>query len=629
MTEVFINRQRVFFKEGSTLKLNIVNTFFEDAGSYTLDVVFPLHIWQNRQVFGALNRIDVSKRQQSFDALIIVDAKTVFKGTAKITGVNDNEVKLQLLSGNSNVKFQARAQKLYIDELPYEYTDNRTSFEDFVALDGFFGTPIINAGSFPGKKGIFCYVPVLDESAENTPAETVRLLNEHQLMIHTDEQQTLYNGGQPLNLGYYIEVQRENICPNLMFVAKWIFNHLGYTLGRNDIDNDFVNGIYIATARRTTVRSNWANNVSSSEERAIGKALPHWTVEEFFKQLQNFLNVTVIFDDIRETVDIIKSAAYTEGTTDITDQTDDEYEVEVIDDEDVSANLYDSNVVYKKSESEYHDIDMVDREIIEAYSEVKCTAAQSQEQWNAMSAKEKKQAIWTTGEGQFCAKVTTDGQNETLERTRFNHFGGIMRNPENSNDIELKISPVATTTDIDMNVYEFQAPGGRITRDTLPKWTCKQTALCLQNNCEAANKPSVWEAIQGSQVKESGTDKEDIMQVFLMDDKAVPTGFYHLTFQMPFTHWNLNRPNSNVEHKSWSLSLANDNSTYNIGKMHQEARNQNRNAELRAKFTSDAIPSVYSVFHLRNKIYACKKMEVQFNADGMEKVINGYFEEIL
>ena len=119
------------------------------------------------------------------------------------------------------------------------------------------------------------------------------------------------------------------------------------------------------------------------------------------------------------------------------------------------------------------------------------------------------------------------------------------------------------------------------------------------------------------------------MQVFLMDDNAVPTGFYHLTYQMPFTHWDYNRPNDKVEHMKWSLSLANDSSDWSIGKLHQDARLQNRNAEHRVKFTADTIPSVYSLFMLRNKMYACKKLEVQFGAEGMEKVINGYFEEIL
>ena len=634
MTEVYIDQQRVFFKENTNLKLTIENTFFEDAGSYTLDVIFPLHIEENRKAFGAINRLDVSKQYKTFDAMIVVDSRVVFKGTAKITNISDAEVKLQMLSGNSHVKFWTKAQKMYIDELHYEYTDTNHSFDGYATDDAFFGTPLIMAGTFPGKKGVYCYVPTMDENGSEPVSNCYKgLWNEQHLMINVAEQNRLYHQAEPLpypeTRNYYIEMARECISPNLMFVARWIFNYLGYTVNRNDVDNDFVNGIYIATARNTTTFKRHDGRSNSADEMSMAKALPHWTVEEFIKQLQNFLNVTVIFNDIDGTVDIIQSA-YTEGVVDISDVTQDEYEVEVIDDEDVESNLYDSNVNYKKGDSEYHGIDLVEREVIDSFNEIECTVAESESQWGSMATEDKKVSIWTTPAGQFCAKITGEENNETLERIRFNHFGSIVRNSENDNDVELKISPVATTTEVEMPVFEWDSSGNfsNIYRDAFQyRWTCKQVVLCLQNQYEAANKATVWDAINGTQEEES--EKEDIMQVFLMDDKAVPTGFYHLTYQMPFTHWDYNRPNNNVEHKNWSLALANDNSTYYIGKFHELARRQNRNAEHRVKFTADRIPSVYAIFLIRNKRYACKKLEVQFGAEGMEKVVNGYFEEIL
>ena len=85
-------------------------------------------------------------------------------------------------------------------------------------------------------------------------------------------------------------------------------------------------------------------------------------------------------------------------------------------------------------------------------------------------------------------------------------------------------------------MFEWDSSGNfaNIYRDAFNyRWTCKQVALCLQNQYEAANKPTVWDAINGTQEEE--TEKEDIMQVFLMDDKAVPTGFYHLTYQIGAT----------------------------------------------------------------------------------------------
>lgn len=80
--------------------------------------------------------------------------------------------------------------------------------------------------------------------------------------------------------------------------------------------------------------------------------------------------------------------------------------------------------------------------------------------------------------------------------------------------------------------------------------------------------------------------------------------------------------------RAYSFNLRRNNS-WSIGYYHNKGNTQNRNAEFRGKFIADRIPSVYSVFLIRNKRYACKKLEVQFRSDGMEKVICGYFEEIL
>ena len=634
MTELYLKSEetvweRVYFLDTEKIKLTIENTFFENSGSYSLDITLPLNIQENRNFFGPINRLDISKRYRSYNAMIIADSKMVFKGTGRTTSISDTEVKLQLLAGNSNVKFWSKAQKLYIDEFQYEYTDNRTSFDNYVDMDSGAGTPIIIAGSFPGKKGIFCYVPILDENSNHEEGQLSNgLLNEHQLMINNDEFVIITHGGTDGDDPEYIEVYRDCICPNLMFVTRWIFEHLGYTIRRNDRDDEIVNSIYIATARKTTVKSSHYNNISSSEEMAMAKALPHWTVEEFIKQLQNFLNVTVIFDDLDGTVDIINSE-YTEGIIDITSAIIDDFEVEMIDDKDVSMNIYDSNIKYKEGSSDYHVVDMVDREIIKTFSEVKCSFTDFLNQWESMSDEEKKITIWTTEKGQYCAKIVEDQNNrESLEKIRINHFGSLERNSVNDNDVELKISPVATTLDVEMRIFTYYRSGGRIYRDAFEsKGTCLQTVLCLQNQYEAANKSTVWDAINGEQ--ESESQKEDIMQVFFMDDKAVPSGFYHLTYQIPFTHWDYNCPRSSVNHKNWSLSLANDNSAEYIGKYHQLSRTQNRNAEHRFKFLSSGIPSVYSTYIVRNKKYACKKLEVHFTNKGLENIISGYFEEIL
>lgn len=624
MTEVFINNEIVFFEEGKSLKLTIENAFFEDSGSYTLDISFPLSIEQNLRIFGCVNRMDVSKRQTSFEAEIKIDNKTEFKGSAKITNITDEEIKLQLLSGNSRVKFWTRAEGLYIDELQYEYTDCISSLSGYVGTDGYNGIPIIKAGAFPGVKGVYCYVPVQDENG-SAPDYTgnMGIWNAVVLAVHNDDYNFFYKqGATPQDpKPFYISIQRDCICPNLMFVAKWVFKHLGYELKRNDRDNDFINGIYIATALNTTIRNRRTTNFNSADEMAMAKALPHWTVEEFIKQLQNFLNVTVVFDDINQTVDIIADA-FTDGKIDITADVMDEYEVEVIDDEDVVENLYDSNINYKKSDSGYDITRIIDYEVIKNFEQRKCTLNEFVKQLEDMDEEEQKRIVWTTEEGQFCI----DGNGNIK---RFNLFGGIVRNEKNDNDIELKIAPVAITTDIKLQIRTYSTPGNKIYIDSFSGSFLKeidQRVLSLKNQYAKANEPTVWDAINDN--AEEGTEKEDIMQVFLMDDVPIDMNFYGISCQMPFTHWGFHPAGYGYD-KLWSLSLSNDKAEHNIGKLHETGYKLNRNTEHHIKFHAEHIPSVYSVFYIRNKRYACKKLEVNITEEGLSPIITGYFEEIL
>ncbi len=622
MTEVYINQKRVFFKENTSLKLTVENTFFEDSGSYTLDVVFPLDIEQNRIVFGNVNRIEATKRYVTFDAKILVDSKVVFVGTAKITNINDTEVKLQMLSGNSRVKFWTKAEGMYIDEFHYVYTDTDQTFDEYYAQEGFFGKPLIRAGSFPGKRGVYCYVTVKDTGgSEPATASFQHTWNEQVFLISHDDVEAMSHGGTIDNPQFYAEIRRECIQPNLMFVLNWVVEHLGYTIRRNDRDSQYVRDIYIATATQTNTWSapNYSN---SADEDAMAKALPHWTVQEFIEQLQKFLNVKFVFDDINHAVDIIDTI-YHDGTIDITDKVEDEYEAEMIDDEDVREMIYDSNLVYKKgSIGSYARPDMVEPETIKAFRLLKFSSVGDIfGSFDAMNAEDKKRTIWedTTNHRQYCMDASGNLR-------MFNHFGALIRNEENENSVELKISPVAITTDILLPICEYQVSGGTIYADESmerPKWERPQTVLLLENQYRAANHPSVWDAANGSSDEE--TQKEDIMQVFFMDGSEMNIGFFTMKYQQPFTDFNLQ---SGYGNRAYSFSLMRRTS-WDIGGFHNSAQEQNVNAEQRFRFRSDNIPSVYSIFMVRNKKYACKKLEVQFDGDGMDEMILGYFEEIL
>lgn len=64
MIELYLNKQRVYTDTSQDIKLTKENPFFTQSGSYTLDVVLPMDILENRQFFKNLQLLQTSKKQR-------------------------------------------------------------------------------------------------------------------------------------------------------------------------------------------------------------------------------------------------------------------------------------------------------------------------------------------------------------------------------------------------------------------------------------------------------------------------------------------------------------------------------------------------------------------------------------
>ena len=90
----------------SNIKITRENHELKDKGSYTLDVTFPMSIYENQLKFRHLNRIDVSLKKNDYDsATLYVHMVAVISGIGVITSVSNNEVKLQIMDSNSELKY--------------------------------------------------------------------------------------------------------------------------------------------------------------------------------------------------------------------------------------------------------------------------------------------------------------------------------------------------------------------------------------------------------------------------------------------------------------------------------------------------------------------------------------------
>ncbi|GEM_PF-857953 len=117
MTELFLDGKPAVISQSASFKLTMENFYFTKSSSYTFDVELPLRVPQNHRIFGNIDRIDISKEPRTFSARLVVDNKTLLVGTAKLTSVSESSVKLQLLGDAAAYNYGNKVEGLYIDQM--------------------------------------------------------------------------------------------------------------------------------------------------------------------------------------------------------------------------------------------------------------------------------------------------------------------------------------------------------------------------------------------------------------------------------------------------------------------------------------------------------------------------------
>ena len=122
MTTLIINDLMADLKTGSSFKFTKSNSIYTEDGEYTLDVTLPF-TQNNMAIFGLQNRLEINKKQlidSSYNFRMQSDYLFV-SGTAVISSVSDEEIKIQLIAGKSEMKLLCEDQEgnpIYIDDIP-------------------------------------------------------------------------------------------------------------------------------------------------------------------------------------------------------------------------------------------------------------------------------------------------------------------------------------------------------------------------------------------------------------------------------------------------------------------------------------------------------------------------------
>lgn len=331
MISLTINGLPAVLKTGTSFKLTRENPYFVNSGDYTLDVQLPLSgCPENQRIFGALHRPETSKKKllrMSFSFRLVAD-RIVLSGKAVVVSVTEEDVKVQLLAGQSVLRFDfmddAGVEK-YIDSLKlgnaydtvwkqYRPEETQTILETMRLLCSptfdSAGTEQLLHGTNE-QTDCVCF-PIWSQTDEawSNPHEYCfwgidEYLggNRHHWIMQAASyrfplQKYMTVKGQTVKVGHDLpntpgsrggRFDESTVFapqPYLCHIVERVLHALGYSLSPADncLRQGWLGQIFVANARGTL---------------SLAGMLPHWTVKTFFDNLRKAFNVVVLVENTR------------------------------------------------------------------------------------------------------------------------------------------------------------------------------------------------------------------------------------------------------------------------------------------------------------------------------------------
>lgn len=312
--QLLINNKPVIVKKGTSIRLTRENPAISQNGDYTLDVTLPLAgCLKNINVFGIPHY-----RHQPLAGLAdktfqfaLEASRLRLTGTAVVTQVSEEEIKLQLLAGNTELNFDNReGGEKYIDELDLgraygDLWDSQTYLENqtpkntrsllqsnIIKIDR--AEELMHGPNNVTDCVLFPIYSTTDDVIANyqTWQWWCNWLNND----HSNPPQIAYRGyrhtirenadavslpnSRPFSeIGdIFSEYSHFAPQPYLCVVLEKVLAAIGYTLQPKDncMREGWLGKIFVANVRETIY---------------FRECLPHWTVEEFLTELRNAFGV--------------------------------------------------------------------------------------------------------------------------------------------------------------------------------------------------------------------------------------------------------------------------------------------------------------------------------------------------
>lgn len=397
MTELLIKSvndnkfHRAVLPDGFELSLTIENPYLTKSSEYSGEIELPLKgCKDNLVIFGHVNRLDVTRRKKVMDAMLIIDNKKIVVGSITILECNDVTIKVQLLGDNASVNFKTKYDKLFVDQMDlgnvFDKLNLSTSYQiesgqktiNVTDLDSFkkylaaetakfgrtseiYGTPIDGFAILPAiddegeEVNRRCFIFWRTETSPNGQKYICRRAviwpgimanfktNSNPPVADIGTIAHFYGAIKNGSTKYYKGV----VCPQpfMVSVIHRIVNCLGYEIVKDDIESSPFAECYIP---------------STTETILVNEMLPHWTVNDFLSEVENFFGVLFLFDEDHKTCSIVnKKMYYKDVVSSHLKEVDDSFETSF--DEENAVDISNANVSFGLDDSLHKLTDAIEK----------------------------------------------------------------------------------------------------------------------------------------------------------------------------------------------------------------------------------------------------------------------------
>jgi len=648
-----INGMQAALKKGSSIEYVSENRIFTDADDYSMEIELPLaDCPQNLDIFGMITRKDVDTGDIFFDA-VLQDTNFFKRGAVVITGITQESVKVQFLEKRSYQNFFPRFDETYIDELdlgkwPSIYPDNSPNSGGAQPRPGEDVT-YASPAQLWGRWQDYTALPWVNNTSGNlqNAARWNASANKYEWKVNPDdEDDTDYCRGLSFQ-------------PNLLWLTRKICEALGYA-------HDF--SLWEQSDYRYLLLLNTTPYANSN--RTWASALPHWTVNEFFQELEKLLLCEFDIDHARSTIACTATADNIEaaGTIRISKVVD-AFTVEVTTDEEKSGYKAMLNQGYAagghRLDNIYNCQWYIDQ-MTKADGTVRCTTHAT---LNALiSSNVRQQAVPDSGGVwglHYAQDVDTYFVLEVMKRVKYrsggreewdnwgnvtrlvpiNRFGPLIIDRDNPDNVdEMKIVPAWLDETDDViglvpflecgetgegdNAYSNQSHTGRphssekVDQDVPIQWGALPTVSAGKREKSGAVFDKLFVAFWwggyttfAPRHPHPWTDTFDLDYSYYAPSPSSNSGTLSVTWK---------RTDSG---KTCSLRI--NNRSYGQGQQRDTYYPVDQKKKYTFSFLADKIPNVRSVFNIEGKQYLCEKLTATFTEDGMSHLLKGNFFKII